>query len=144
MQVIEFNLDREAKTAYVKWKLSEEEVEGFNVNNYLTFEPKKFETDVVVRATFRALDYPIEMRDYVFSRDRSGKRRKVVEVRSACMYQLRKHTDLTLAKISGLFGFTHASAIHNIKVFQDRLDTKDEKCTLLDREVEYILNDVIV
>jgi chromosomal replication initiation ATPase DnaA len=139
MQVIEFNIDRDTNVASIKWQLTDEEVSNFNVKDYLSLEPQMYERDAVIRATFKAMDYPIEMMDYTFSRDRSGKFAKVVEVRAACMYQLRKHTDMTLMAIGKLFGFTHATVIHNIRVFQDRLDIGDEHAKQIDREVEYIL-----
>ena len=143
MKVIDFSIDRDSKIASVKYQLTEDEFKDFDIREYLhiTPEPILHDREKVIRATFRAMDYPIEMMSYAFSRDRSGKFRKVVDVRQACMYQLRKHTDMSLTAIGKLFEFTHASVIHNINQFMNRLDTGDEVAQLLNREVEYILDE---
>ena len=145
MKVIDFKINRLSKIASIKYQLTREELDTFDLRNHLKLEQLEqvvYDQDAVIRATFRAMDYPIEMMDYTFNRDRSGKTQKVVDVRQACMYQLRKHTDLSYVGIASLFGFTHATAIHNIKQFQNRLDLGEEKIQLLDREVEYILEGI--
>ena len=143
MKVIDFHIDKVHSTASIKYKLTEDELNGFDLRNYLhiDIQPVAHDRDRVIRATFRALDYPIEMMDYTFNRDRSGKTRKIAEVRQACMYQLRKHTDLSFAAIGKLFNFTHATVIYNIRQFQNRLDMKDDYALVVDREVEYILDE---
>ena len=145
MKVTEFNLDKSNRSVLIRYQLTDKEIEEFDIRNHLKIEQLEqvvYDRDKVIRATFRAMDYPIEMMDYTFNRDKSGKTQKVVDVRQACMYQLRKHTDLSFAGIAKLFNFTHATAIHNINKFQDRLDIKDEIAQRINREVEYILNEV--
>jgi chromosomal replication initiation ATPase DnaA len=142
MRIINISLNEKDKTATIKYTLNQNEWEDFQSRTMLGAR-ESYESEKVIRATYRALDYPIEMYDYVMDRKRSGKPAKIVEVRRACMFQLRKHTDLTLIEIGHLFGFTHASVIHNIKVFQDMLDLKKEREVTVDREVEYILEDLI-
>ena len=142
MKIINVALNDKDKTYTVKYSLTDMEFNKLLEDS--TIDAKRFyESDKVIRATFRAMDYPIEMYDYVMDRGRSGKPAKIVEVRRACMFQLRKHTELTLTEIGHLFGFTHASVIHNINVFQDMLDLDKEREQFIDRQVEYLLEDLV-
>ena len=149
MKVIEFKFDKVTKTVSVKYQLSGSEADTFELVRNKTIADiaqeisTSYDNDQVIRATFRALDFPIEMYDKVADAKASGKARKLVDVRSACMYQLRKHTTLSLSAIGRIFDVTHATVIHNIKRFQDQLDLHKEDIELLDREVEYILTDMV-
>ncbi len=149
MKVIEFKLDRKSNVASIKYKFTDSEVDIFDVGRRRTIKDivndlaKSYDADTVIRATFRALDFPIEMYDHITDAKEAGRARKLVDVRSACMFQLRKHTDLSLQAIGKMFGLHHATVIHNIKRFQDQLDLKDEALDLIDREVEYILAEVL-
>jgi len=145
MRIIDYNLNRTHKTLTIKYALTGDEIEEVDIQRKETISElmesmkRTYTTDQVIVATFKALDYPIEMMDYVFDRERSGKPAKFVEVRRAVMYQLRKHTEMSFPGIANLFGFTHASVIYNVNTFQDMLDINDNYAHQVDSEVERIL-----
>ena len=148
MKVIEFKMDRTNRVVTIKYALTGDEMQKFDITRTKTIQDiaddmsRSYTPDHVVRATFRALDFPIELYDKVTDAHAVGRFRKMVEVRSACMYQLRKHTEMSLQAIGKMFNLTHASVIHNIKRFQDQLDLNNEEYDLIDREVEYDLAEV--
>lgn len=150
MKILKFEIHEDECRVDVSFGMKPAEIAKFNIGQFRT--PKQItelmrhahDSDTVMRATFRAYDYPIEMYDFVTDRGRSGKFAKVVEIRRACMYQLRKHTDLSFPSIGKIFGFTHASVIHNVRTFQNLLDIHDEKTETADFEVEQILNELLI
>lgn len=149
MRIKEFKINEKTRTVSLELKLNSDEVQSFDITRFKRLSDigegveYKHDQDTVIRACFKVLDYPADMYGFVIDAKKSGRVAKVIEVRKLCMYQLRKHTDLTLVQIGKIFNLSHASVIFAVNSFSSQLDIGDSLCTLYDREVEYALDQIL-
>jgi chromosomal replication initiation ATPase DnaA len=111
--------------------------------NLTTVARQLYDADIIIRATFKAMDYPIEMYDFITDAHRAGKTTRLVEVRRACMWALRKFSDLSLIKIGKKFDLHHATVIHHINVFDGWLDADDAITIRTAKDIEWSLEEHI-
>ena len=145
MKVLKYSVNRKTNKIGILVELSDEEMTDWNMASLNTPEKLqkiiKSSTDYadVIEAVFKAFDMPIEMMDKVIDAKEVGRYAKLVEIRRACMANIRRYTDLTFASIASIFNVHHASVIHHCKSYHDLLEIKDKKTVMADIEISQLM-----
>jgi chromosomal replication initiation ATPase DnaA len=87
------------------------------------------------------MEYPIEMYDYITNSHKAGRASRIVEVRRACMWALRKYSQLSLAKIGRLFDLDHSTVIHHINKMDGWIEAKDPQVVRLIKDIEWEMDE---
>ena len=146
MKIKQFKSNDETNEVEIILSLTDVEYQNFNITKYRRFDTIRedlsqiAESDMVIEAVFRAFDYPLDMKDFILDAKESGRVKKVMDIRRAIIYNLRKFTPMTIVQISNIFNLNHSMTIHHSNKFQGFLDIGDPNSVRIDREVERILD----
>ena len=147
MKTIRLDMDNETNTVHMSFELTDREMKAFNISRFKTVDDLKkdpltlLDVDAIIRSVFRVMEFPIEMYDYITNSHAAGKAAKLVEVRRACMWALRKYGHFSLMKIGKLFDLTHATVIHHINKMDGWLEAGDPQTVRLAKDIEWELED---
>jgi chromosomal replication initiation ATPase DnaA len=117
------------------------EYENFNITDLKTAKVLKeavYQTlppDEIIDMVIESCGHdPMFMKQKMFDRDKFGKFQKIVDVKRACMFFLRRHTKMSLASIGDLFGHKHDNVLYHVRKFNGRLENGFNPEVLIEAE----------
>ena len=149
MKIKQFKTDDTINEVEITLSLTDLEYQNFDITKYKRFDTLREDlksvanADMVIEAVFKAFDYPIDMRDFILKSKESGRVKKVVDIRRAIIFNLRKFTPMTMVQIGNLFDLNHPMAIYHCNKYQGFLDINEPNVVRIDKEVERVLDSLI-